>query len=197
MWYSFVGFVFHVIFKIIFRLEVIGVENIPKTGPVVIASNHASLLDPPLVGSSSSRKVNFMAKEELFVPVFGPLCASLGAFPVKRGEVDLNAMKRALQILKNQEVLGIFPEGTRSKTGALGHAEPGALAIANKGKALVVPTAVIGSNLSLQKTFWPKVKVVFGEPLSFSEGRMNKVELEKNSEILMEKIRILLENNKI
>ncbi|MCH3915107.1 MAG: hypothetical protein LKE29_07525 [Acidaminococcaceae bacterium] len=61
------------------------------------------------------------------------------------------------------------------------------MAIANKGKALVVPTAVIGSNLSLQKTFWPKVKVVFGEPLSFSEGRMNKVELEKNSEILMEK----------
>ena len=197
MWYRLVKNLFFIIFKIFLRLEVIGLENIPKTGPVVIASNHASLLDPPLIGSSASRQVYFMAKEELFVPIFGQICASLGAFPVKRGEVDLNAMKHALQILKNKKVLGIFPEGTRSKTGALGHAEPGALAIANKGKALVVPTAVIGSNLSLRKTFWPKVKVVFGEPLVFSEGRMNKVELEENSKILMGKIQMLLEKNKI
>ncbi|MCH3915109.1 MAG: 1-acyl-sn-glycerol-3-phosphate acyltransferase [Acidaminococcaceae bacterium] len=85
MWYSFVGFIFHVIFKIIFRLEVIGVENIPKTGPVVIASNHASLLDPPLVGSSSSRKVYFMAKEELFVPVFRSTLCVFGSFSRKKG----------------------------------------------------------------------------------------------------------------
>lgn len=174
MWYFFVKIVFRVIFKIFYRLEIIGVENIPKTGPVVIASNHASLLDPPLIGSSASRKVNFMAKEELFVPVFGTLCASLGAFPVKRGGADINAMKHALQLLKNQEVLGIFPEGTRSKNGTLGRGEPGALAIANKGKALVVPTAVIGSNLSLRKTFWPKIKVVFGKPMSFSERTLKQ-----------------------
>ena len=197
MWYGFVKTIFRILFRIIFRLEIIGRENIPKTGPVVIASNHASLWDPPLVGSSASRKVNFMAKEELFVPVFGAICSSLGAFPVKRGGADLNAMKHALQLLKNNEVLGIFPEGTRSKTGELGHAEPGALAIANKGKAFVVPTAVIGSNLSLRKSFWPKMKVVFGEPLSFSEGHMNKADLEEKSKLLMEKIQILLENNKI
>ena len=197
MWYFFVKSIFHIIFKIFLRLEVSGLENIPLTGPVVIASNHASLLDPPLVGSSASRKVYFMAKEELFVPVFGPICASLGAFPVRRGKVDMVAMKRALQILKNQEVLGIFPEGTRSKTGKLGHGEPGALAIACKGKAVIIPTAVIGSNLALRKTFWPKVKIVFGTPLCFSDGQTNKEALEEKSEILMEKIRILLENNKI
>ena len=197
MWYSFVKVIFHVIFKIIFRLEIIGKENIPASGPVIIASNHASLLDPPLIGSSATRKVYFMAKEELFVPVFGTICSSLGAFPVKRGTVDMNAMKRALQILKRQEVLGIFPEGTRSKTGKLGPGESGALAIANKGKALVVPTAVVGSNLSLQKTFWPKIKIVFGEPMSFTEGHLNKEELEQKTEELMGKIQILLNNNQI
>ena len=76
--------IFSVLFRIILRLKIIGRENIPMEGPVVIASNHMSLLDPPVVGTASSRPVNFMAKSELFVPVLGPCTAPLGAFPVHR-----------------------------------------------------------------------------------------------------------------
>lgn len=197
MWYKFVKTLCYIIFKILFRLEVIGLENIPKEGPVVIAANHISLLDPPLVGASSSRAVNFMAKEELFVFPLGQIYSSLGAFPVKRGASDRNAIKNALGILKDGKVLGIFPEGTRSTDGKLGPAEPGALAIANKGRAQVVPTAVIGSVLKGRKSFWPKMKVVFGEPLDYSQEQFHKEELEEKGRELMENIGYLLEKHKI
>ena len=113
MWYRFVQLLFSILFRIIYRLRVIGRENIPRKGPVVIACNHVSLLDPPMVGTASSRPVHFMAKSELFVPVLGTLYKSLGAFPVHRGAGDAHAIRTALTILKHQEVLGIFPEGHR------------------------------------------------------------------------------------
>lgn len=197
MWYRFVQTICYILFKIFFRLEIIGQENIPKEGPVVIAANHISLLDPPLVGTCSSRPVYFMAKEELFVFPLGQIYSSLGAFPVKRGASDRNAIKTALNILKNNEVLGIFPEGTRSTNGKLGPAEPGALAIANKGKAMVVPTAVIGSVLKGRKNFWPKMRVVYGKPLDYSKETFRKEELEVKGRELMENIGNLLEKYKI
>ena len=198
MWYRFVQSIFFVIFKIIFRLEIIGRENIPQKGPLVIASNHISLLDPPLVGTASSRPVNFMAKEELFVPILGDIYKSLGAFPVKRGASDRNAIKNALSILRAGKVLGIFPEGTRSKTGKLGPAGSGTLGIASKAKATVVPTAIVGSNLKWQKTFWPKIKIIFGEPLVFpQDAELGKEELEAMTDKMMERIRNLLENNQL
>ncbi len=196
MWYRFVQFIFNILFKIIFRFEVIGRENIPLEGPVLIASNHVSLLDPPLVGTASSRPVNFMAKEELFTFPLGPIYKSLGAFPVKRGASDRHAIKTALGLLKNNLVLGIFPEGTRSKDGTLGPAEPGALTFAYKTGAAVVPTAVLGSNLAARQTFWPKVKVVFGTPLYFTEQHLDKEEIEEKGRELMKNIGNLLEKNK-
>jgi 1-acyl-sn-glycerol-3-phosphate acyltransferase len=197
MWYRFVQFVFNIIFKILFRFEVIGRENIPAQGPVLIASNHVSLLDPPLVGTASSRPVNFMAKEELFTFPLGPIYKSLGAFPVKRGASDRQAIKTALGLLKNKQVLGIFPEGTRSRNGKLGPAEPGALTFAYKTGAAVVPTAVIGSNLAMRKTTWPKIKVIFGQPIYFTEQHMSKEEIEEKSKELMKNIGNMLEKYKI
>jgi 1-acyl-sn-glycerol-3-phosphate acyltransferase len=164
---------------------------------VLIASNHVSLLDPPLVGTASSRPVNFMAKEELFTFPLGPIYKSLGAFPVKRGASDRQAIKTALGLLKNKQVLGIFPEGTRSRNGKLGPAEPGALTFAYKTGAAVVPTAVIGSNLAMRKTTWPKIKVIFGQPIYFTEQHMSKEEIEEKSKELMKNIGNMLEKYKI
>jgi len=198
MWYKFVQTLFMFIFKIVFRLEIVGQENIPNLGAVVIASNHASLLDPPLVGTASSRPVHFMAKQELFVPVLGAIYKSLGAFPVHRGASDRQAIKTSMDILRDNKVLGIFPEGTRSKDGKLGKAGPGALGIASKMHAIVVPAAVVGSNLHLQKSFWPKIKVIFGQPIHFSQDmRLTKTDLEQMTEKMMHSIQIMLDNNKI
>ncbi len=137
--------------------------------------------------------VNFMAKSELLVPVLGALYSSLGAFPVHRGAADSHAIKHALLLLKNKQVLGIFPEGHRMPEGHLGKAAPGALAIAIKGKATVVPTAIIGSDLKHRKTFWPKVTVVFGKPLSMENQDGNKVKVEELSERLMAQIAAMIE----
>ena len=117
MFYSFIKVFIYVLAKIFLRLEISGTENIPLNGPVVIASNHVSLLDPPIIGVASSRKIHFMAKQELFVPILGSIYRTLGAFPVRRGAADRNAIKYGIDLLLAEKVLAIFPEGTRSKTG--------------------------------------------------------------------------------
>ena len=155
------------LFKLFLRLEIYGRENIPKEGPVVIASNHLSLLDPPILGAAATRKVHFMAKSELFKPAwFGALIRKLGAFPVKRGEMDREAIKTGLTILKENKVLAVFPEGTRSKTGELGRAGGGAFMMAVKRKAKIVPAYIYGTDLS-RHPGWPKVRVIFGKPMEY------------------------------
>lgn len=165
MFYSVLKIILRILFKIFLRLEVKGAENIPATGPLVIASNHLSLLDPPVIGVASTRKVHFMAKQELFVPVLGDIYKLLGAFPVKRGGADRTAIKHGIDLMLDGGVLAIFPEGTRSKTGALGKAEPGALMMAGKAKAVIVPTCVKGTDIKRQGNLWPQVNVKFGKPI--------------------------------
>ncbi len=196
MIYGAVKILFTLIFKIFFRMEVEGRENIPESGPLVMASNHLSVLDPPVIGTASTRKPYFMAKEELFVPVFGHICKFLGAFPVKRGSADMTAIRHSLEILKNGEVLAVFPEGTRSKTGKLGIAEPGTMMLAAKGKAAILPTCVSGTDVFRCGKIWPKVKVIFGKPIPCPENA-DKETLKKITDELMEKIAILQEGKKI
>ncbi len=179
MIYAVCKVILKIIFKIFIRLEVHGTENIPKNGPVVVASNHLSLLDPPVIGTAASRKVHFMAKQELFVPILGDIYKILGAFPVKRGGADRAAIKHGIEILQSNKVLAIFPEGTRSKTGKLGKAEPGALMMASKANAVIVPTCVIGTDIKRCGKLWPKVKVCFGKPLYFPENEPVTKELLK------------------
>lgn len=169
-WYNPVKKFLHVLWKIFFRLRILHAERFPAEGPVVLACNHVSLADPPLVGTASPRRVNIMAKEELFVPVLGTIYRILGAFPVKRGGADRAAIKHGIDVLKNGECLMIFPEGTRSRTGQLGKAQPGALMMASKARAVIVPTAIVGTDFRREKCWWPKVTVSFGEPLYFPAG---------------------------
>ena len=181
-----------VLFKLGLRLNVEGTENIPQAGPLVIASNHLSLLDPPVIGVAATRKVHFMAKQELFVPILGDIYKALGAFPVRRGGADRAAIKHGIDILKDNKVLAIFPEGTRSKTGKLGKAEPGALMMASKAMATIVPCCVIGTDFQRQGRIWPKVTVRFGKPIYFpADAVVNKEFLHDMTENLMQHIAAL------
>lgn len=191
MLYSFLDVVLGILFKIFLRLEVHGAENIPKTGPLVIASNHLSLLDPPVIGVAAPRKVHFMAKSELFVPVLGYIYKTLGAFPVNRGGADRAAIKHGIEILQSGEVLAIFPEGTRSKTGKLGKLEPGALMMAGKTGAVIVPTAVSGTDIKRCGRLWPKVVVKFGTPVPFPPVGLNKEVLQDLTDKLTADIKAL------
>lgn len=191
MLYSFLDVVLGFLFKIFLRLEVYGAENIPKTGALVIASNHLSLLDPPVIGVAAPRKVHFMAKQELFVPVLGYIYKTLGAFPVRRGGADRAAIKHGIEILQSGEVLAIFPEGTRSKTGHLGKLEPGALMMAGKTNATIVPTAVSGTDIKRCGRLWPKVVVRFGTPVPFPQVALNKEVLQDLTDKLTADIKAL------
>ncbi len=189
MIYDIAKLVLRLLFNIFLRLKVYGTENIPKDGPLVIACNHISLLDPPVVGTAATRKVHFMAKQELFVPVLGTIYKLLGAFPVRRGGADREAIKHGIDILKDRQVLAIFPEGTRSKTGKLGKAQPGALMMASKAQATIVPACVMGTDYKRQGRIWPKVTVVFGKPIYFPKDvKVTKELLQSLTDEMMEEI---------
>lgn len=165
--YDFCHITFPWLFSLWLRWEVFGRENIPADGPVVIACNHLSLLDPPVLGAAATRQVHFMAKSELFRPSwFGAIIRKLGAFPVRRGAMDRDAIKTGLTILKGKKVLAVFPEGTRSKTGELGRAGGGAFMMAVKMKAKIVPAYIYGTDLK-RHPGWPKVRVIFGKPMEY------------------------------
>ena len=152
-----------VAFQMIWRLEIRGEENIPKTGGVLLASNHVSLADPPLIGACAPRTLYFFAKEELFrIPVLGWFIRQVNAFPVKRYEHDVGAFKRAQTLLQYGQAVVLFPEGRRSKTGDLGKAKPGIGMLAYKAKVPVVPVCVLNSNHL--KRLKP-LKVWFGKPI--------------------------------
>ena len=152
-------------------LTVYGAENIPKEGPVILASNHAAHMDPPYLSQIMDRQLHMMAKEELFkVPILGRYIRALAAFPVKRGTADRAALREAVDRLKQGHVLGIFPEGTRSQDGALGAAEKGFALIARQTGAPIVPVAIQGTNAILPKgAKWPRhhhVTITIGRPFT-------------------------------
>ncbi|PTX59883.1 1-acyl-sn-glycerol-3-phosphate acyltransferase [Melghirimyces profundicolus] len=191
MWYRCFHFLFRVLFSTLYRVEIRGAENIPSSGPVVVCCNHINTLDPPLLGSAMERPVRFMAKRELFdIPVLSFLIRRFGAFPVNRGATDKRALKQALEVLKQGEVLGVFPEGTRSKSGKLGKAHTGAAFIALKGGARLVPAAIIGP----YRLFRP-IRVHFGSPMDLEDyrgERLTSETLRRVTEKMMEEIQDLL-----
>lgn len=190
--YQFARGVVAAVFFPLYRIEVKGKEHFPKEGAVLLCSNHIDNLDPPTVGISAPRQVHFMAKEELFrVPVLGGIVRKVGSFPVKRGMSDREALRNGLNVLKDGGVLGLFPEGTRSKDGQLGKGLAGAGFFALRSNALVVPCAVIG-------TYKPfnKVKVFFGEPINLDPLRERKATAEEATELIMSKIAELLEKHR-
>ena len=177
---------FKFIFKNFFKCKIVGVENIPSTKGVIIAANHISLWDPPLIGTFLPRKINFMAKEELFdIPIIGYIIKRLNAFPVKRGTADRVAIKKAISLLKSGECLGLFPEGTRSKDGKLGEAEAGMALIAIKADVTVVPTAVI---IKKNKFWGNEIKLIFGKPIKYQPNEDGKIVMQEFTDEIMREI---------
>ncbi|MDQ8735477.1 lysophospholipid acyltransferase family protein [Paenibacillus sp. LHD-38] len=192
MLYLIFRFLLRVLYTLLFRLEARGTENIPATGPVVLASNHLSNFDPPTVGVKVKRKVYFMAKEELFrVPVFGPLIRAFGAFPVKRGGVSKDAIKSAITLLKEGNVMGIFPEGSRNNQS--GAAKKGAAMIAVRSGAAVVPVAIVGKYRPFSK-----IVVCYGKPVDLTAliEESSPDMLEQVTDAIMARIRELASNNR-
>ncbi len=162
------------LFKILFAVEYHGLENVPREGPVIIAGNHPSYLDPVLVGLPLDRVVRFMAWDAIFkIPILGWLTRVLGAFPVdlRRGKGDA-AFKQACRVLESGEALGIFPEAQRSEGPAMGELRSGAARLALETGAPIVPVAIGGASRA-----WPKWKLLpkpakivvrFHEPITVS-----------------------------
>jgi len=189
--YSFAKSVAYGVFKPWYRVKAIGVENIPKEGGVLLCCNHINNFDPIVLGIMAPRPVHYMAKEEIFrVPVLGSIVRKCNAFPVKRGMSDREALRKGLSVLKDGHVLGLFPEGTRSKTGELGKGLAGSGFFALKTDAYVVPCAIIGPYKSLRK-----LKVVYGRPIAMEEAKKTKASAEQVTELIMSEIHKLIKEH--
>jgi len=192
--YSFFRILLYYFFKVFCRFKIIGAQHIPTSGGAIIASNHISLWDPPVMSAACSRSINFMAKEELFsISMFKWLITKLKAFPVRRGTADRTAIRYAINLLKNGEILGVFPEGTRSKSGELGKPEPGIAMIVLKAGVPIIPAAIIGTNKVFKcGCIFPQFIVKFGKPIIVNGEKGDKEMMAKISDTIMEEISYLL-----
>ena len=205
MFYSIAHSILRVIAIIYIRLQAISVENIPEEGGVILAPNHPSDLDSFILGIAINRQLHTMGKEELFKKRFaGYIFRKLNAFPVKRGEVDREAVRTAIKILKEGNVIDMYPEGTVSLDGSLQEAKQGTAFIALQAEAAVVPVAIIGSfNVMSKGQRFPrphKVILKFGKPLYFDEyyGKpYDKETLKIITDKIMNEIKALLNSGKI
>ena len=165
-------------FRIFHRLWghwcVYGIENVPETGGCIVVANHVSFADPPLVGSALRRPAYFMAKKELFDhPFFKRFLPMIGAYPVKRGVADRSAMKVTLDLIKEGEIVVIFPEGTRREPGERGEPLPGFGWTAYRSRVPVIPGGIVNSYSYLPKgAKWvqhAQVRVHIGKPMEIQD----------------------------
>lgn len=167
---------FRAIFAIYFRWRVIGAENVPKTGGVILAANHVSYADPPLVGAGLDRDINYLARQSLFrFPIIGRLLSSWNSVPVDRDGGGAKGLKIILNRLLGGAGIILFPEGTRSPDGKLQPAQPGIGLTVAKSDAPVVPVRVFGTYEAWgrnRKVPLPKrITVRYGEPMRFEKLR--------------------------
>ncbi|MFH1259915.1 MAG: lysophospholipid acyltransferase family protein [Elusimicrobiota bacterium] len=184
--YRFGRFLFAVFFRLFWRTQVVGHKNIPPEGGVIIAANHISFLDPPLLGTAIKRETNFLAKEELFdLPVLGFLMRRVNAHPLKRDKQDVRALKTAMRILAAGKLLVLFPEGTRSKTGELQQAKSGIGMLSAKLQVPIIPAFIWKTS-----RFWRfhRMAVIFGQPIYPPAQIKSKEDYKTISEEVMKQI---------
>jgi len=163
-WYDVARFCVSATFPLFHPAEVVGAENIPENGPYIICSNHINFLDPLMLAWVFKNDIRFMAKKELFdSKLIGWLMRRLKSIPVDRGANDMNAIRGSLGVIKQGEVLGIFPEGHRFTDGTLHEFQNGVSLLVTRSKAKVVPVMIYSS----YKLF-RKVRVVIGEPFEYT-----------------------------
>ena len=156
-----------IIFGLFFRIKIRGQENLPPDGGFILASNHLSYFDPPLVGSWVPRQVYFMAKQELFEnPLLAGVIRRTNALPLRRGTIDRVALDQCVETLKAGYVLTVFPEGTRAKEGHFLKPKPGIGMVAVRAKCPIVPTLVQGSNRLMACLLGRnRLSITYGKPL--------------------------------
>ncbi len=189
---------FYVLFKVFYRLKVIGAENIPDKGGVIIASNHASFLDPPILGIAAwKRKCVFMARHTLFRnKIAGFILKKWGSFPVKRGTIDRIAWVEFEDKVRKGYAVVFFPEGTRTEDGEIKQGKSGSGMLIYNSKAKVIPAYIhntyiaFSKNMRLPKIFVP-VTVIFGKPIDFNDyfkKEAKKETYEEITKVLMDEI---------
>ena len=188
------------LFTVYAKVEVVGAGNVPRRGGLIIVSNHLNNADPGVVGAFLRRRVVFMAKDEMFQwPVLGGYVRLIGAFPVRRFEADLKALRRAVHVIRRGQALVMFPEGTRSKTGSMGEGHPGTAIVALRSGAPIVPVAITGSEVvRLPSAFFrpfrrAPIRLVVGQPFFLpAVSRPRAEDMEQSTDIIMSRIAGLL-----
>lgn len=198
VFYHIETFLARLVLHLLTRWEVRGKDNVSKDGSLIIASNHLSIADPPVLAASIRRRIVFMAKEESFRhPVQGPLVRGFGAFPVRRGQVDRQALRSAQQTLRDGLALGMFPEGTRSLTAQLQSGRTGTALIALRSGAQILPVAITGTEKVKGLGFIfarVPITVTIGQPFALPrvDGRITKAELLEATDVVMGHVAQLL-----
>ena len=167
-------FILRVIFNLLYRVEKIDLHKVPRNGKFIICSNHISYLDPVVIGAYIPRCVYFMAKKELYNNKFlSSLVTFLNAFPVERQAFNRKAFSISFEVLKDGNVLGLFPEGTRSTDGVLRGGKKGTGFIAAASNTPILPVAISGTNKIIQKPyrriFFPRVKLIVGDIIDIKD----------------------------
>ncbi len=189
MYYSIIKAIATFIFKLFGKMKVDDQITLSEGG-VILAGNHISNLDPPVLACASKRPVYFLAKKELFDNVLANwFLRSIKAYPLDRDKGDIAAIKQALRILKSGQVLGIFPEGTRSKDGKIQEPRNGAAFLAMQAEVPIVPVAISGTNAGFRGLFIGKTRILvkFGQPISVEEidKIKNQNNLDKHQKLAM------------
>lgn len=180
-----------------FRVEVRGLENVPTVGPGILVANHMSNLDPGVIGTTINRRIRFMAKKELFFPGFGQLLKLHGVFSVRRLEGDRGALRKAESILAAGELLGMFPEGTRSRTGQMHEGHGGTAFIALRSGAPIIPVAITGTEniKTIKNTLLtrPRLTVTYGAPFYLERpAKVSSAAVAEATNVIMRKVAELL-----
>jgi 1-acyl-sn-glycerol-3-phosphate acyltransferase len=175
-----------------FRIRLEGHEHIPETGPVILASNHRSNMDPVLLASAVERPVAFMAKAELFVPPLGWIMRWIGQFPVRRGGIDREALRRTDAVLARGSMLGLFPEGTRGD-GSFSAVHPGLAYIVVRQGCPVLPVVIFGTERVRRRFGWlpfaSPVRIVIGPPIDLPQAASDRAGRRAASEVLGQRLR--------
>jgi 1-acyl-sn-glycerol-3-phosphate acyltransferase len=189
--------VLRVLFHLLARQNVLGVDHIPKEGAFLLTTNHISRLDTPLLGATCPRQIHaLVAAKYKDYPFFRWFVNAVDGIWVQRTAFDREALSKALRVLKEDGVLGIAPEGTRSPTGSLQQGRPGAAYIAARLNVPIVPVGIAGTEQLLQnlRRFRPaELRVAYGEPFRLpTSGRLNSEELTEATDLIMRRIAELL-----
>jgi 1-acyl-sn-glycerol-3-phosphate acyltransferase len=189
--YQAAGVVIRPLMRTWFRMRVEGSEHLPPSGPVILAANHRSNMDPVLLGAAVKRPVAYMAKVELFVWPLGWILRLIGQFPVQRGGIDREALRQTSAVLARGGVLGLFPEGTRGD-GSFSSVHPGLAYIVLRERCPVLPVALFGTERVRRRFGWlpfaSPVRIVIGPPIDLPVSTVDRSSRRTASEALQQQL---------